>query len=249
MRTFSCLTAALLAGALLPWEPAPQGAPPQQNTTGAPLPVFRAATRLIQVNVVVHDNHGQPVTDLKKEDFAVSERGKPQQISFFSMESASTPAAPLPALPPHIFTNVIAQRGGVPTSVTVILLDLLNTSWGDQHYAREALVKFLAQIQPQDRIAIFALGKRSLTLLHDYTTDASSLLARMKAAKGEISSDLEASTLDADTQQELRDLNLGGLADANEREADFFTAGRVVNTLEAFQAIAEHLSGLPGRKN
>ncbi len=187
--------------------------------------------------------------DLKKEDFVLSESGKPQQISFFAVDSAETPTAPPAALPPHIFTNVLARHAGVPTSVTVILLDLLNTSWTDQQYARKALVRFLGQIQPQDRIAVFALGQRSLTLLHDYTTDSAALLARLDKMKGEIPAQLDASTLNADTQQELQSLDLGGLADANQREADFFAGGRVVNTLATLEAIGQHLSSVPGRKN
>jgi hypothetical protein len=43
--------------------------------------------------------------------------------------------------------NVVARQAGVPTNVTVILVDLLNTSLVDQHYARRGLVKFLGQIQ------------------------------------------------------------------------------------------------------
>jgi len=39
----------------------------------------------------------------------------------------------------------------------VVLIDLVNTSWTDQQYARKALLKFFQQIQPQDRVAIFAL--------------------------------------------------------------------------------------------
>src|SRR5262249_57806817 len=66
----------------------------QTPSQQAPAPVFRSSTRLVQVNVVVHDKHGQPVTDLKKEDFTVLEHGKPQAISFFEMDSASTIAAP-----------------------------------------------------------------------------------------------------------------------------------------------------------
>ena len=212
-------------------------------------PVFRVATRLVQVNVVVHDHHGQPVVDLKKEDFSIAERGKPQTISFFSMETADRPASPPPPLPPHVFTNVVAQRSGVPTSVTVVLLDLLNTSFVDQQYARKALVKFLGQVQPQDRIAIYALGHHSLTLLHDYTTDAASLVERLNKTTGEIPSALDASTVNLDAQQELQALGLDQLADANQREADFFTAGRIVNTLETLETIAQHLSGVPGRKN
>ena len=226
-----------------------------QSATQPPLtsqpPVFRSGTRLVQVNVVVHDKHGQPVTDLKKEDFTVLERGKPQQIVFFSMDSASAPPAPEPAtgLPPDVFMNRPFAQSGVPTGITIVLLDLVNTAWTDQHYAREGLVKFLQQIEPQDRIAIFALGTRGLTLMHDYTTDSASLVRLLNGQKGELSAPLEASTLDSGEQQELRDMGLDGLADANQRVADFYTSDRVVNTLAAFEAIAQHLSGLPGRKN
>jgi len=213
-------------------------------------PVFRSATRLIQINVVVHDRQGQPITGLHKEDFTLLERGKPQQIAFFSMDSASgTPAPPPTPLPADIFTNSLAARGGVPTGTTIILLDLVNTAWTDQHYARDGLLKFLKQIEPQDRIAIFALGRRGLTLLHDYTSDASSLVERLQGEKGELSAALDASTLDAGSQQELRDMGLDGLADSNEKEADFFATDRVVNTLASFEAIAQHLTGLPGRKS
>jgi len=231
-------------------QTSPRATSPTPQPSAGQTPVFRVATRLVQVSVVVHDSHGQPVGDLKKEDFAVTERGRPQQIAFFSVTSADRSAAPpASALPPHIFTNVFARNAGVPTSVTVVLLDLVNTSWIDQVYARKGLINFLGQIDPQDRIAIFALGKRSLTLLHDYTTDSASLVARLKKDRGEIPSDLAASTLNADTQEELLNLGLEALADANQREADFFTAGRVVNTLSTLEAIAQHLSGLPGRKN
>ena len=165
------------------------------------------------------------------------------------MASADRPATPPAALPPHIFSNVLSERTGVPTSVTVVLLDFLNTSWSDQLYARKALIKFLGQIQPEDRIAIFALGSRQLTLLHDYTTDAASLIERLKKNNGEIPSDLAASTLNQDRQTELQSLGLESIADANQREADFFTASRVENTLSTLEAISQHLSGVPGRKN
>jgi len=212
-------------------------------------PVFRAGTRLVQLNVVVHDRHGEPVTDLKKEDFAVLERGKPQAIAFFSMDTAAQAPLPSAPLPAHIFTNVLPEHGGVPTGVTVIVLDLVNTGWADQHRARDALVKFLKQIEPQDRIAIFSLGGRGLTLLHDYTTDSAALVARLHGMTPEISTELDASILNPGEQQELRNMGLDAIADANQREADFYTTNRAVNTLASFEAIAQHLAGLPGRKN
>ena len=220
-----------------------------QSATSDQVPVFRSSAHLVQVNFVVHDSHGRPIDDLKKTDFLVTENGKPQPISFFWEASADKSAAPSAPLPPHIFSNVIAQNRDVPTSVTVVLLDLLNTSWNDQLYARKGLLKFFQQLQPQDRVAIFALGRHSLTLLPDYTTDASSLIARLEKATGEIPTELDASTVNTDAQSELRNLGLDAIADASQREADFYTSGRIVNTLSTLEAIAQHLSGVPGRKN
>jgi VWFA-related protein len=130
-----------------------------------------------------------------------------------------------------------------------VLLDLVNTGWANQVHARKALLNFLQQIHPLDRIAIFALGSRSLTRLHDYTTDSASLVERLQKASGEIPSDLGPWTVNPEMQSELKSLHLEVLADANQREADFFTAGRIVNTLATLQLIAQHLSGVPGRKN
>src|SRR5258708_3832677 len=119
MRQVCCVIAILLA--------ASYGA--------AQAPVFRTSTRLVQGNVVVHDSHSQPVSDLKREDFTIDERGKRQEIRFFSIASADAPVAPSATLTPHIFSNVFTEHTGAPTSVTVVLLDLLNTRWIDQRHA------------------------------------------------------------------------------------------------------------------
>ena len=193
-RTCATVVALILAVTQGSAQTPPQSPSAPPNPPAEQAPVFRASAHLVQVNVVVHDSHGQPVDDLKKEDFSITEQGKPQQISFFSMTSADKAPGPAPTLPPHIFSNVLAKNREVPTSVTVVLLDLLNTSWTDQQYARKGLLKFLEQLQPQDRVAIFSLGSHSLTLLHDYTTDSASLLARLQKATGEIPTELDAST-------------------------------------------------------
>ena len=99
-------------------------------------PVFRSTTRLIQVNVVVHDKHGEPVADLKKEDFVLLEKGKPQQISFFAVDKQGA-AGPAVELKPNVFSNVVKNQSSVlPPRLLPILLDGLNTSWADQANAR-----------------------------------------------------------------------------------------------------------------
>src|SRR6516165_11313527 len=49
---------------------------------------FRARVNLVLVPVVVRDKNGRAIGDLKKEDFALFDNGKPQVISKFSVEKA-----------------------------------------------------------------------------------------------------------------------------------------------------------------
>src|SRR5690349_4851802 len=83
--------------------------------------VLRSTTRLVQVSVVVHDKKGEPITDLKKEDFVITEKGKPQSISVFSMESSRKIAQRPITLPANIFSNSLLDKTGTPNAVTVIL--------------------------------------------------------------------------------------------------------------------------------
>jgi hypothetical protein len=84
---FSCETCCAAVAALLRALTPGAAQTPASSQTDQQIPVFRSATHLVQVNVVVHDSHGSPVDDLKKEDFSITEQGRPQQISFFTMTS------------------------------------------------------------------------------------------------------------------------------------------------------------------
>jgi VWFA-related protein len=222
-----------------------------QQLPPSPAPVFRSGTRLVQVNVVVHDKRGQPVADLAKADFTLLENGKPQEISFFSVDSVKAGAAAAPArpLPSRTFTNALAAHNNVPTSVTVLLIDTLNTTVADQMRARAGLLTFLQQLQPQDRIAIFAMTPHGLALLHDFTSDSASLVERLHAAKPQVSPALETSFANATLQQDLHNMGLDALTDGEQVAADFETGNRITLSVTAMLAIAEHLAGVPGRKS
>lgn len=114
--------------------------------SGPPPPVIRATTRLIQVDVVVQNEKGEPVEDLKQEDFSILDQGKPQQVALFSARSAtSRERSQLPVLPPRLFSNRLGETGQqAPHSVTVILFDTVNTSISDIPYAREQVIRFLS---------------------------------------------------------------------------------------------------------
>ena len=48
---------------------------------------FRSKTELVLVNVTVRDKNGNPVRDLKREDFTLLEDNKPQQVLSFDLEN------------------------------------------------------------------------------------------------------------------------------------------------------------------
>ncbi|MGO4885661.1 MAG: VWA domain-containing protein [Bryobacteraceae bacterium] len=202
--------------------------------------VLRSTTRLVEVNVIVTRN-GEPVSGLKKEDFQVFDNGKRQEIRQFSEDTrALLPTAAEP-LPPGTFTNQLEQRAGPPAAVTAILLDGLNTEFADQAYARQQVVRFLSQIQPQDRIALYTLDYRGLTVLHDYTTDSSDLLAKLANYRADMGPDKLSAFSDP--------LNGFLASQGNQLEAARRLDDQIRQTLTAIEFIANGLAGLPGRKN
>ena len=238
-----------LAGALsLVAGPAAQSPAPPQPAT----PTFRAATRLVQVSVVVHDKDGRAVPDLTRGDFTLFEDGKAQPIQIFSVES-DRGTAPAPAPPsPGTFSNRVDGRAA--GAVTVILFDRLNTRFEDQAQARAQVVTYLGQIQRNDRVALYVLESNTVRVLHDFTSDAASLLRVLSRYRGDTSGELAAS------EAEVPEFMPSGLAaldadmaaflkESTERVAAQFTMHRVDSTTAALEAIANHLAGIRGRKN
>jgi VWFA-related protein len=212
------------------------------STAQMPEVVLRTTTRLVQVNVIV-SRHGAAVPGLKKEDFQVFDNGKRQEVRQFSEETrAILPSSDAP-LPQGTFTNQLEQRPGTPAAVTAILLDGVNTRFSDQTYARQQVLQFLKQIQPEDRIAIYTLDSRGLRVLHDYTTDSADLLVKLTKYQADIAPDVTGVSEVGDPLDGF----LGRGGDSNERV--YYLNNRIQQTLHSIEFIADNLSALPGRKN
>jgi VWFA-related protein len=220
----------------------------QARSTSAPQeqPALRVMTRLVEVNVIVQDKAGQPVSDLTRDDFVVVDKGRKQSIAFFSKESAATPRAPSPPLPPNVFTNRLEESAASPSSATAILLDGLNTRFADRPYARQQIVRFLGQLQPQDCVALYALGQ-GLRVVHDFTQDATALLAALAQEEKHLAT--------SPTISEVEEPGVGWgefdawMGEVNRGVAEKYRADRALRTIRSLLAIANHLERLPGRKN
>jgi hypothetical protein len=64
---------------------------PAQISDSLSASTIRVTTKLVQINVVVHDKHDHAVTGLKEEDFQIFDNGKPQLIAVFGEETAESP--------------------------------------------------------------------------------------------------------------------------------------------------------------
>lgn len=207
---------------------------------------------------------------LRKRDFQIFENGKPQPITFFDSNFASPqPAAEAPpALPPDTFTNVPVAP---PNDVTnVLLLDALDTRSTERMYAQSQMVRYLASLPSNMRIAVFTLDNERFHMIWGFNQDSSVLCAAVgkfiasqshsrpssAAAQREAEQQGLIQSVDLVKQQAARagDEQLGQSADALQR---FLKSGsgvvdeydHAVTTWNAFEALAHYLGGIPGRKN
>jgi len=193
-------------------EPQPRDQPsspsPEKSAT-----TFHAESRLVVVDVVVTNRHREPVTGLSQSDFTVLEDGKPQAIRFFEAHvppSASAKPAPV-ALPPHQYTNVSAQD---PSSINIVLFDLLNTPPLDQPYAREQMVRFLQTVPPGQQVALFELGSK-LRMLAGFGTTSEELLAAARKVVQHSSELLDTQAQREHDEEQLALLREGSIRDNN----------------------------------
>jgi VWFA-related protein len=226
-------------------------------------PVFRSDTRLVEVNVVVEDGSGRPIEGLSQADFTLLEDGKPQSIALFNVEASRPPlsasrAETVPAaaaadapLTTRQFTNRLAAK---PGGITVIVFDRLNTKFEDQHLAREQIVRVLGEFQPEDRVALYVLESESIRILHDFTGDMASLRAALKAFQPKTSRETQAAEATplalASTGADAIDAEFAAWLRETAREvSNTYLRRRSELTADAFEAIAQRLATVRGRKN
>ena len=73
--------------------PTSPSVPQQRPQKPEPEDVVRITTNLVQVDAVVTDKSGKPVTDLKPEEIEIFEDGRKQKITNFSYILAESPEA------------------------------------------------------------------------------------------------------------------------------------------------------------
>lgn len=225
-------------------------------------PTFRTTTRLVELTVTALDKKGNPVTDLRLQDFTIQENGKPRPIAFFTYDGGSPVEPKALPLPPGVFTNRVEFTPGPPRNITALVLDELNTPAQFSMRVRAMVTRYLKALAPRTRVAVFHMSAR-LRILHDFTDDAGSLRARIEksvvAMPLQTETDIDRSVIEAeqfvamfkgDPQMEAimaemvrSHLEVEMMANAQARRA------RLERTLASMESLGQHLAGIPGRKN
>lgn len=216
------------------------------------------SVHLVEVPVTVVDRDGNPVRNLKKENFEIYDQGKKQPMSTFDVIDFASPEVMKAASP----LNPAARRS------FLLLFDVSYTSPLGRTKAQQAAMEFIARgLTRRDLAAIGTIDvDRGFRLSTSFTTDRTLLTASVRDPQTLISSDpLQISgasvLMDAITQpgdggnapsgnrgdNETATL-LRELGKQETRMTDSRNRARAENQIQMLATIAQTLRRLPGRK-
>src|SRR5882762_3108784 len=179
-RTLGLLLKALLAASCAACQvqaqetPAKSAGQAQPPTTQAPgnetsevstrdtPPTFRVRVNLVLVRVVVRDGGGKVVTNLKKEDFQLSDNRKTQVISTFSAETPEShklaPTTPPPGSDAegNASGDSAAAIAALPQRFVAVVFDDTDMLVEDTVWVRSAATRLFASLAPTDRVGIYS---------------------------------------------------------------------------------------------
>ncbi len=251
MRLKILLAFVLTTSLLPPIAAQQQKQPPKQQQED----VVKIDTNLVQIDVVVTDKVGRQVTDLKPEDFEVSEDGKKQQVTHFSYIATSTPSSDTAPNPE------VAKKSGVREPVkparlkreqvrrtVALVIDDLGLSYESFGFARKALTKFVdEQMQPNDLVAILRTSA-GVGVLQQFTSDKRQLYSVIDRVRwnqvGRGGLNPGGTMNEASEGADNRD-SIQFTEEANESRAGMYSVG----TMGTISSIIKGMGDMPGRKS
>ena len=233
------LLAVVLAGCLASVSFAQQ--PDQKPSEGD---VVRITTNLVQIDAVITDKNGNPITDLKPEELQLTENNRARKITHFSYIA---PLSAKPAVRDNKSLDVPPERlrpEDVRRTIALVVDDL-GLSFPSTHFVRRALKQFVdQQMQPGDLVAIIRTSG-GIGALQQFTSDKRQLYAAIDHIKWYAGGRSDVGAFGPATPGKL-----GADVDAkNEELEDFRSDLFAVGTLGAISYVVRGLSDLPGRKS
>ena len=232
----------------------PQPPPPAQNEQSPrqTVPPIRVSSELVLANVVVRDKTGNLVRGLPKEDFAIFEDGKKQDISTFDFENVdelTTAGAPETTVTGAAEEGPagVLKKSSAPVMnardrrVIVLFFDFSAMDPDQIDRCVDAAKKYInRQMQPADLVALVSLATNMRVDL-DFTADKPKILSVLTAyASGEGQGFDNGDTGSAEGTAET-----GGSYTADDTDYNTFSADR---KLLALQSVMQTLGKIQQKK-
>jgi VWFA-related protein len=176
--TGACLSLLVTAAVSLAAIPVQSQDKKQTRSSDDQDDVIKVTANLVNVDVMVKDKKGKAITDLKPEDFTVSENGVPQKIEFFDSTLAGGNEAPKPA-------SISLSTGPwgpnrLPRNIISLVLDGQTTEGTNLKHVRDGMTKYIRErISENDSVALFAISG-GLQLLQPFTQDKAKLISAVE---------------------------------------------------------------------
>ena len=221
--------------------------------------VVRVKSNLVNIDVIIKDKKGKYVSDLKAEDFTITENGVAQKIEFFDAPLSRTDLAK----PGEQLVTT------APRNYVSLVLDFQTTDVTNLKQVREGAIKYVReQMTDADVVAVLTVTN-GLQMLQPFTQDKAKLIACLERLDSSPDSKNFEQRDVAENIANLRDFLNGaetvtGGATTSPAAARVMIAQRVLKqfikmrtalslqqarpVLAALAAVAEGLRPIPGKK-
>ncbi|MCZ7650454.1 MAG: VWA domain-containing protein [Thermoanaerobaculia bacterium] len=199
---------ALLAAAGLVLQP-PLSGQTGEGTYGSFLD--RVEVEVVEVDVLVTDREGQPVRNLRREEFELLVDGRPVEIHYFAAPPATPAAVPEGAAPGSEPPGAPEEAVPVTEPATVVAyVDETAIRPGQRNQLLEAFGRVLAErLAAGDRVLV-ARFDEGLRLLTELTTDPGTVTAALASAAKRAPASMVSQMEEAALLQELESAQAGG---------------------------------------
>ena len=146
--------------------------------------VVKVKSNLVNIDVIVKDKKGKYVSDLKPEDFVITENGQPQKIEFFDAPLSKTETHKPNDTAAPATTTATSTSPTAPRHYVSLVLDSQTTGLTNLKQLREGAIKYVReQVTDADAVAILSVTN-GLQMLQPFTQDKAKLIATLENLGG-----------------------------------------------------------------